>query len=230
MIPLVQLEKGGASKCGSISRFQARDLILALFLLSVWMLAMMDDALAANPEEIVITFDKSFEAGLDEARVQSLLDRYGVEPGRYSFSKGALVTADVGVAVVVNRIKAYANTSESIPYFLLVLEKGKANARRRHCITQNPYAIDKTASWDVVVSREFNKKMSDKWCSFADQRNRFANLARAELIGFFDERGELSADGEAGEKLENDPDFLYALLHNGFYVYVDDLSGGLRVR
>lgn len=115
-------------------------------------------ASADTHEEIVINFDEHFEVGLDKERVQSMLNQYGVENGSYYFLDGVFVTTDVNVAIIVNRIKAYANTSESIPYFLLVLEKKDLSDKHKFCITQNPYAIDESVSWETTVVRSHNKK------------------------------------------------------------------------
>lgn len=161
------------------------------------------------------------------------LESRNISKNDYSFKGEYLVADKLETRRAINRLLgSLCLNSIAPPYWainLVLLPTGK----REICITENPDKLKEDFQWweEVIEVDEGDSKI-EMYCKIVNEKNSYAKMDRKELSSYFDAKGVILWNYR--EELTRNPDFIHALLVNGYYVRIayhnDDLTASFLDR
>jgi len=153
-----------------------------------------------------------------------LLLKKGFQLNEFNVQNQVLLTKNLDIAIYVNKIHAYTNTLENQPYFML---KVIHEEEEYICITYNPWSIKSDISYeDEIVKLHKSEDLNEVF--IVDPATSYLNIKRDNLRKkYFDEQGGLLI--KKYRYLNDDYNFIYALIKKGFYAYIGDEAGYLFI-
>lgn len=184
----------------------------------------------SEPQSVPLAFLMVLDEGPDWLR--GAMTGLGVANG-YSIGRDTLVATEQEALVQANRIRSFVETAapgRRAPYILLHL--ADAEGEVTDCATFSGKSVlpNLDARDFGVVHFPMAQATSGPaldLCQIAPGVDEFAGLSRADLRGYFDAAGDLEIEQQA---LNQNPDFVRALILAGYYVIVQDVTGRLRIR
>lgn len=174
-----------------------------------------------------ISIQRLEHSGITTESLVEMLRGQGFDSTQYTIDEHTLISNNIELIVLVNRLKAFYNKTESMPYFLLTV-KGK-QGESVPCVTTDPWKFKPDYHWsEDPIDVPQDKYPLVEECRVSDAGNECFSLSRQRIREtYFKPDGGLDIDKFA--RLSEDKNFIYCLLKKGFYASVNDEAGYLFI-